>query len=151
MYLTGYDPARELPHCVSHNYLNQTLIEHGLLGTAPLQPTLAIPIPTLDLYYRCWLHCPQFSVQQLVKALCDLANVSLPSHLFKCLCHLLRQVDYRHIYCNQFSQAFDTYLELRCRVQEVINVQLGRDSPMWRILHGCPACQYKVSILTLAL
>ena len=146
MHLTGYDPARKLPHHACHIYLNQTLIERGLLGMAPLQPTLAIPITTLDFYYRCRLHCPQFSVQQLVKALCDLANVSLCSHLFSAYM-TLRQIDYRQVYHDQFSQAFDTYLQLRRRAQEAINVRLGQDSPTWRILHGCPACQYKVSAL----
>jgi hypothetical protein len=65
-----------IPRAEEHAYINQTLIMHGLLGTAPVQPTLAIPIRTLELYHRCRLRCPQFSVQQWVKVLCDLSNVS---------------------------------------------------------------------------
>ncbi|KAF8462506.1 hypothetical protein JB92DRAFT_2160785 [Gautieria morchelliformis] len=59
----------------SHNYLNQTLVLHGLLGTSPLHPELAIPIPTLELYRRCRLRCPQYSVQQWVKVLCNLSQL----------------------------------------------------------------------------
>ena len=60
-----------------HAYVNQTLIKYGLLGTSPEVPSLAIPLQTLELYRRCRLRCPQFSIQQWVKVLCDLANVSV--------------------------------------------------------------------------
>jgi hypothetical protein len=69
--------ARALAHDESHLYLNQTLIMHGYLGTAPVKPTLAIPLATLELYRRCRLRCPQFGIQQWVKVLCDLSNVNL--------------------------------------------------------------------------
>ena len=72
----GYDGARALPQNHDHSYLNQTLLHHGLLGTGPVQPELAISVPTLELYRQCRLRCPQFSIQQWVKVLCDLANVS---------------------------------------------------------------------------
>ena len=51
--IQGYDAAQVLSHDEGHDYLNQTLIQHGLLGTAPMHPTLAIPIATLKLYYQC--------------------------------------------------------------------------------------------------
>ena len=75
----GYLEAQVIPQEEQHEYINQTLIVHGLLGTAPMHPSLAIPIPTLELYYQCRLRCPQFSVQQWVKVLCDLSNVSYDS------------------------------------------------------------------------
>lgn len=64
-------------HCQGHDYINQTLIANGLLGAAPVQPAVAIPLATLDLYRACRIRCPQFGMQQWVKVMCDLANVSL--------------------------------------------------------------------------
>ncbi|KAF8580834.1 hypothetical protein K439DRAFT_1284748, partial [Ramaria rubella] len=102
-----------------HDYINQTLILDGVLSTAPVQPTLTIPLATLALYCRCRLCCPQFSIQQWVKVLCDISNV------------------------NKFSDAFDIYLEIVRRVDHAMKVELDHDSPTWHICHACPPCQYK--------
>jgi hypothetical protein len=72
----GYNDAHAVPQNEQHSYVNETLIHHGLLGTTPVQPVLAISLQTLELYRQCRLRCPQFSIQQWVKVLCDLANVS---------------------------------------------------------------------------
>ncbi len=72
----GYNGAYAVPQNEQHSYVNETLIHHGLLGTTPVQPGLAISLQTLELYRQCRLRCPQFSIQQWVKVLCDLANVS---------------------------------------------------------------------------
>ncbi|KAF8525692.1 hypothetical protein JB92DRAFT_2701185, partial [Gautieria morchelliformis] len=103
------------------------LLFHGLLGASPLEPELAIPIPTLELYRRCRLRCPQFSVQQWMKVLCDLANINYTSTLRE-----------------QFSDAFDAYLNILRHVDKTLKMALGRDGPTWRILHSCPPCQYKL-------
>ncbi|KAF8586158.1 hypothetical protein K439DRAFT_1615305 [Ramaria rubella] len=94
-----------------HDHLNESLIMHGLLGTVLVHPTLAIPIMTLELYCWCRLHCPQFSIQQWVKVLCDLSNIN-----------------YRQAIQDQFSDAFDTYLVILCQVDQAINVQLNRNT-----------------------
>ena len=72
----GYDSARAVPQDEQDSYINETLLHHGLLGTSPVKPMLAIPLNSLELYHQCHLQCPQFSIQQWVKVLCDLANVS---------------------------------------------------------------------------
>ncbi|KAF8579192.1 hypothetical protein K439DRAFT_1360122, partial [Ramaria rubella] len=120
----GYDVAQSLPHNQGHDHLNETLIIHRFLGTAPAHPTLAIPIPTLKLYHRCRLRCPQLSIQQWVKVLCDLANVS----------HSI----FTLIYADQFSDAFDTYLEILRWVDQAIKVQLGWDAPTWQSITVVP-------------
>ncbi|KAF8580518.1 hypothetical protein K439DRAFT_1662761, partial [Ramaria rubella] len=97
----GYDVAQSLPHDQCHDYINETLIMHGLLGTVPVHLTLAIPIMTLELYHRCQLHCLQFSIQQWVKVLCELSN---------------------------FSDAFDTYLVILRQVDQAIKVQLNQNT-----------------------
>ncbi|KIJ56126.1 hypothetical protein M422DRAFT_150960, partial [Sphaerobolus stellatus SS14] len=111
-----------------HPFLNQTLISHGLLGSAPIIPSLAFPIHDLEVYRRCHIHCPQFSIQQWIKVICDISNIN-----------------YRPSYRTQFSDAFDTYLELRRMLEKAINKSLERDKPNWRLTHSCPACHYKVA------
>ncbi|KAF8576495.1 hypothetical protein K439DRAFT_1367082, partial [Ramaria rubella] len=104
------------------------LIMHGLLGTVPVHLTLAIPIKTLQLYHWCRLCCPQFSIQQWVKVLCDLSNINY--------CPAIR---------DQFSDAFDTYLVIFCQVDQAIKVQLNWNNGSWQILHSCSPCQYKLA------
>lgn len=36
------------------------------------------------------------------------------------------------------------YLDILWQVQEKVDIALRRDSPDWRMLHACPACDYKV-------
>ncbi|KAF8479455.1 hypothetical protein JB92DRAFT_3277834 [Gautieria morchelliformis] len=133
--------ACALPQDQHHEYINQTLLLHGLLGTSPMAPELAIPIPTLELYRRCRLRSPQFSIQQWVKVLCDLSNVSNSACLFSILTQV-RSI----IICPSGSNLLMglTYLEILRRLDHLIKVELGHDQPGWRILHACPACQYKL-------
>lgn len=56
---------------------NVSLIRHGLLGTAPETPSMAISLDTLELYHRLRRQQGQLSIQAMVKTLCDLHNVSL--------------------------------------------------------------------------
>ncbi|KAG0691551.1 hypothetical protein DFH29DRAFT_1017956, partial [Suillus ampliporus] len=105
---------------------NVSLINVGLLGCSPIQPKIAVSLQCLELYHQiCWCK-PSFSVQAMVKVLCALHNV----RFFQ----LLR---------DQFAIAFDAYLDILRRVQELANIALKRDGPHWRMLHSCPACDYK--------
>ncbi|KAI1787604.1 hypothetical protein LXA43DRAFT_861140, partial [Ganoderma leucocontextum] len=42
------------------------------------------------------------------------------------------------------ADTFDIYLTIIETVRNRVLGALGRDSPNWRVLHGCPACSYKV-------
>ncbi|KAG1767502.1 hypothetical protein EDD22DRAFT_978132 [Suillus occidentalis] len=97
------------------------LILSGYLGCSPLQPTLAISLGCLELYHQIRRRKPSFSVQGMVKVLCALHNS-------------LR---------DQFAVAFDTYLTILREVKTLVDQALGRDTPHWRMLHACPACNYK--------
>jgi hypothetical protein len=46
---------------------------------------------------------------------------------------------------DQFSHAYDTYLEIQRRVQSMINTALGHDTPHYRLLNVCPACFYQLA------
>ncbi|KAJ7151899.1 hypothetical protein C8R43DRAFT_1087929 [Mycena crocata] len=93
---------------------------------APWKPSVAVKIRVLDAYRVMHVRCPQLAVQAYVKALCDLHGVPHKPYL-----------------CQQFSIAYDLYLDLRRRVDERVMKALGRDSA-WRMKHVCPACTYKL-------
>ncbi|KAF8577023.1 hypothetical protein K439DRAFT_1365698, partial [Ramaria rubella] len=95
----GYDVAQLLPRNQCHDHLNESLIMHGLLGTVPVHPTLAIPIMTLELYLLL-CHKPKS----------------------------IGQINYHQAIRDQFSDAFDTYLAILCQVNQAINVQLNRNT-----------------------
>ncbi|KAJ6474311.1 hypothetical protein C8R45DRAFT_935708 [Mycena sanguinolenta] len=71
--------------------------------------------------------CPQLAIQAFVKSLCDLHGMP-----------------YRPYLREQFSIAYDVYLELRRQTDKLVNSALGRDTPNWRMKHTCPACMYKL-------
>ncbi|KAJ7143092.1 hypothetical protein C8R43DRAFT_954234 [Mycena crocata] len=50
---------------------------------------------------------------------------------------------YKPYLCQQFSIAYDVYLDIRRRVDGRVMKVLGRDSS-WRLKHACPACMYKL-------
>jgi len=58
---------------------------------------------------------------------------------------ILFQVTYHGCYRDQFSIAFDAYLDILRRIQEKMNIALGRDTKDWRLRNACPPCNYKVS------
>ncbi|KAH7903561.1 hypothetical protein BJ138DRAFT_1020425 [Hygrophoropsis aurantiaca] len=116
-----------LPARSSHVYPNETLIYHGYLGSSPLYPTVAISIRTLAAYRQIHRTCSRFSIQAQCKALCHMHNIP-----------------YRPYLNQQFSAAYDIYLEIVYRVDSALKVVLKRDAPNWRVLNSCPACFYKL-------
>ena len=52
-----------------------TLMEHGYLGNLPENPSLAILLNTLELYYQLCLRKPSLSVEAFAKVICDLYMV----------------------------------------------------------------------------
>ncbi|KAG2070065.1 hypothetical protein BDR04DRAFT_967693, partial [Suillus decipiens] len=106
---------------------NVSLVRVGLLGCSPIQPSVAIDIRTLELYY-CLHRCqPQLSIQAMAKTLCDLQNVN-----------------YQLCYREQFSIAFDTFLAILREVQQRTDCALRCEDPRWRATHMCVCCTYKL-------
>ncbi|KAJ7785440.1 hypothetical protein B0H14DRAFT_3095663 [Mycena olivaceomarginata] len=96
---------------------------------APWDPTVAINIRVLETYLVTHVHCPHLAVQAFVKSLCDIHGVHF--------------VPYRPYLCQQFSIAYDLYLDIRRRTDERVMKALDCDST-WRMKHACPACMYKL-------
>ncbi|KAJ7099644.1 hypothetical protein C8R43DRAFT_1141454 [Mycena crocata] len=108
------------------NGVAPALVLEGLMPCAPWTPTVVIKIRVLEAYRVTHVRCPQLSVQAFVKSLCDIHGVAHRPHL-----------------CQQFSIAYDLYLDLRRRTDERVMKALGRDST-WRMKHAGPACTYKL-------
>ncbi|KAJ7799715.1 hypothetical protein B0H14DRAFT_3491386 [Mycena olivaceomarginata] len=68
---------------------------------APWEPSVAIPVRVLEAYRIQHVRCPQLAIQSFVKSLCDMHGVA-----------------YRPFLCQQFSIAYDLYLDIRRRVDE---------------------------------
>lgn len=52
------------------------------------------------------------------------------------------QVPFRRTLVDQFSIAFDVYLDILHGVDILINGALQRNTPNWRMLNVCPPCLY---------
>ncbi|KAJ7159890.1 hypothetical protein C8R43DRAFT_881551 [Mycena crocata] len=102
------------------------LILQGLVPCAPMKPSVVIKIRVLEAFRVTKVRCPQLAIQSWVKSLCDLHGVAYKPYL-----------------CQQFTIAYDVYLDLRRRVDERVMTALGRDSS-WCLKHACPACNYKL-------
>ncbi|KAF8162026.1 hypothetical protein K438DRAFT_1985345, partial [Mycena galopus ATCC 62051] len=102
------------------------LVLEGLMPCAPWSPTVAIKIRVLEAYRITHARCPHLAIQSFVKSLCDIHGVA-----------------YRPYLCQQFSIAYNMYLDIRQQTDERVMKALGRDSS-WRLKHTCPACTYKL-------
>ncbi|KAG1879875.1 hypothetical protein F4604DRAFT_1579162, partial [Suillus subluteus] len=110
----------------SDELTNVSLLKSGYLGCSPLQPTLAISLGCLELYHQIRRRKPSFSVQGMVKVLCTLHNRT-----------------YFQSLRDQFAVVLDAYLAILREVKTLVDQVLGRNTPHWRMLHACPACNYK--------
>ncbi|KAH7911640.1 hypothetical protein BJ138DRAFT_1135257 [Hygrophoropsis aurantiaca] len=108
-------------------YTNVSLARQGCIGTSPLIPSIAITIRTLETYRQTHNVCPRLSIHAEVKKLCRVHHIPYHRHL-----------------AEQFRTAFDVYLEVLRRIDTRINAALKHDTPHWRMLNSCPACQYQV-------
>ncbi|OBZ67902.1 hypothetical protein A0H81_12134 [Grifola frondosa] len=53
-------------------HINETLVRHGYLGTAPRSPTVALSFQVLEAYRQLHRVCPRLGVQGMARALCHL-------------------------------------------------------------------------------
>ncbi|TFK58850.1 hypothetical protein BDN72DRAFT_781504, partial [Pluteus cervinus] len=106
---------------------NTSLLRRGLLGSAPDYPKLSFTIELLELYHQIRHRQSNFSVQAFTKVFCSIHNRP-----------------YTNVLQQQFSDAFDIYLEILRRVKARVNNALQRSNGDWRVKNGCPACNYKV-------
>ncbi|KAG1888202.1 hypothetical protein F4604DRAFT_1877359 [Suillus subluteus] len=102
---------------------NVALLRHGFLGCSPVEPSVAVDLATLELYHRLRRRHPQLSIQTITKTLCDLHHVT-----------------YHHCYRDQFSIAFDAYLNILRHIRSRVSEALGHDAV--KAHEKCPCCTY---------
>ncbi|TFY75474.1 hypothetical protein EWM64_g8539 [Hericium alpestre] len=106
---------------------NVSLIRAGYLGCAPQQPSVAFDLHTLELYHRLRRRHSGLGLLPMARALCD-----------------LHDVDYRASLREQFSIAFDAYLDILRRVKCMVDCAIGRSDPLWHVKNSCPPCSFKL-------
>lgn len=62
--------------CNEQTHASTALVLAGFLGTSPEHPSLAIALPTLELFYTIRLFRPSFSVEAFAKVICHTLSVS---------------------------------------------------------------------------
>ncbi|KAJ3913715.1 hypothetical protein F5877DRAFT_93080 [Lentinula edodes] len=100
------------------------MVRSGVFPSSPLRHHHAFSTCTLHLYHDLFCRCPRLSIQPFIKSLCDIQGFPFKPYLMQ-----------------QFSSAYDVYVEVKSRTRKLVAQTLGRDLPTWRILHTCPCCQ----------
>ena len=136
---------QDIPILPTDPTIAASLIRNGCLPCAPFKPTVVITIRAVEFFRLSHLRCPHFSVQSYAKTLCDMHGVSTS---FSTITHIgftfTLQVPFGRWLSRQFSIAYDLYLDIRRRVDSLIQVALKRDAPNWRLQNACPACTFKL-------
>lgn len=55
---------------------------------------------------------------------------------------MVSQLPFNRTLVEQFSIAYDMYLEIQYAVEQLANTALGRNVPNWRALNACAPCLY---------
>jgi hypothetical protein len=103
------------------------MVRAGIFPSSPLKHNHGFSIRTLQLYHDLFCQCPRLGIQPFLKSLSDVQGIAFKPYLMQ-----------------QFSAAYDVYLEVKKRVCHLVDQALGCESPNWRIMHACPCCQYEL-------
>ncbi|KAJ7236971.1 hypothetical protein C8J57DRAFT_1529765 [Mycena rebaudengoi] len=104
-----------------------TFIRQGLIPSAPARPKVAFTTRMLEIFRVLHLRCPSFSKHAFMKGICDVSKVPFTPTLGQ-----------------QFTIAYDAYLDLREQARILVSRALGQDTPQYRLRNCCPACTYKL-------
>ncbi|KAG6887584.1 hypothetical protein C0992_011685 [Termitomyces sp. T32_za158] len=104
-----------------------SLIEHGLIPSAPYHPNVAFATWAVELFCTAHLQCPHLTIQPFVKSLCNLHGIPFKLYLSK-----------------QFSIAYDVYLSILSKTKKHIQTVLKRNMLKWQLCNACPSCTYKL-------
>ncbi|KAJ3884619.1 hypothetical protein GG344DRAFT_83768 [Lentinula edodes] len=119
-----FKTKKRLIPLLSDQYQSASMVRSGVFPSSPLRHHHAFSTCTLHLYHDLFCRCPRLSIQPFIKSLCDIQGFPFKPYLMQ-----------------QFSSAYDVYVEVKSQTRKLVAQTLGRDSPTWRILHTCPCCQ----------
>ena len=115
-------------------------MRNGYLGCSPLHPTVTISLRTLSAYRQIHRTCPRFSIEAISKVLCYMHKVrECFDTNYVALIYAPRKMPYHSYLRNQFTIAYDIYMDICERVSKQIHVELGYDSAS-RLSRLCPPC-----------
>ncbi|KAL0578052.1 hypothetical protein V5O48_003958 [Marasmius crinis-equi] len=111
-------------HPVEHDpqTINETLIYFGLIGGSPDFPEVAFSLRMFEIYRQIHRTCPSFSLNALARTFQNIHGRPPKVHLE-----------------DQLRTAYDAYLEMMRRVDNLVNVKLGCDTELI-----CSPCLYVV-------
>ncbi|KAF9071254.1 hypothetical protein BDP27DRAFT_1419288 [Rhodocollybia butyracea] len=115
--------TRQIP-LPKDSYISASIVCAGVFPSSPLKHNHGFLTRTLHLYHDLFCRCPCVTIQPFLKALSNVQGIAFKPYLMQ-----------------QFSAAYDAYLEVKKRVRLEVDKALGREDPNWRITHACPCCQ----------
>jgi hypothetical protein len=129
-------------HSQESQSTNETLAREGYIGCSPISVTTAISFPTLEAFRQLHRVCPRLTIRAFIKALFFLHQVS-PHHVVQISKAYFIQLSFRPYLVNQFSIAFDAYLQILGHVELRVSAALQHNEPAWQRQSTCPPCMYK--------
>ncbi|KAG2058448.1 hypothetical protein BDR06DRAFT_968459 [Suillus hirtellus] len=109
------------------HFVASALVHQGIVPCSPISPSVGITVDALELYHVARLHSPHFSIQADVKSICDLHRTVFQRYLSQ-----------------QFSIAFNLYLQIHAWVDALVSAALNRNSSDWNLRNTCPCCTYEL-------
>ncbi|KAJ6486300.1 hypothetical protein DFH09DRAFT_948870 [Mycena vulgaris] len=109
---------RRFIHTGNAQRTNQTLIQHGYIGSSPEKVARAFPLRLFEIFRQIHRACPRYTFDTLSRTLTNLHDAK------------------------QLSTGYDAYLEIIRRVDARVHLALGRDTT-WYIKNVCAPCLYK--------
>jgi hypothetical protein len=79
------------------------------------------------MYRAVKMRSPRLGVQAFVKSMCDIQRISIRPYVFQ-----------------QFSIAYDVYIDILSGVSHQVSTELGRAEGGWRVRNCCPACNNRL-------
>ncbi|KAK1218119.1 hypothetical protein PQX77_019197 [Marasmius sp. AFHP31] len=98
--------------------VNDTLLQHGFIGSSPEVPTATFSLSLFDIFCQVNRVCPQFSIEGLARSLHNIHRLCI---------------------------AYDAYLNIIREVKQLTLVALKRDSAESFHTLTCPPCTYELA------
>ncbi|KAJ7173820.1 hypothetical protein C8R46DRAFT_892483 [Mycena filopes] len=108
-------------------FTSATLVSQGLFPCAPWVAQVAFTTRLLELFRVAHLRTPTLSIQAWSKTIAE-----------------VQRAPWRPYVAQQFSMAFDVYLDTLDKARARVMAPLDRGSPTWHLENCCAPCMYKL-------
>ncbi|KAK0441211.1 uncharacterized protein EV420DRAFT_1769035 [Desarmillaria tabescens] len=104
-----------------------SLVRNGIIPCAPKRPGLVVTFRVMEIFHTAILRCPQLSIQDFIRTLCNLHSFPIASSLKE-----------------QFSICYDVFIAILENVERQVLRELGRSHPDWQLKNCCAACTFEL-------